>query len=68
MHAADDPIGLEHEIATRGRRDRRGVVAKPQGAGMFGERGEIARDQALLAGLRCALLAHRDRPSKSSLK
>ncbi len=68
MHATDDPVGLEHEIATGRRRDHRGVVGEPEGAGMLGERREIACDQPLLAGLRRAVLAHRDRTPKSSVK
>ena len=44
------PSDGEHEIAARGRRERRGIIDQAERAGMFGERPEIARDQALLAG------------------
>jgi len=64
LHAADDSIGLEYEIATRRRRDRGRIVGEPKGAGMFGKWLEIARDETLLAGLRCAVSAHRDPPPK----
>ena len=50
MHAADDAVGLEHEIATRGRRDHGRVVGEPERAGVLGQRPEIARNQALLPG------------------
>ncbi len=56
MHAADDAVGGEHEIAARGRRDRGGVVGEPEGAGMLGDRREIARDQTILAETRFASL------------
>ena len=59
MHAADDAVGLEHEIAARRRRDRGGIIGEPVSAGMFGERLEIARDQAIFAGFRCVLFVHR---------
>ncbi len=68
MHAADDGVGLEHQIASRRRRDRRGVVNEPERARMFGERLEIARDQAILAQFDCVLLAHGARPPKQSVK
>ena len=35
MHAADDAVGGEHEIAARRRRDRCGIVDQPEGAGML---------------------------------
>ena len=47
---ATRPSDGEHEIAARGRLDRRGIVKQTEGAGMLGERAEIALDQAILAG------------------
>jgi hypothetical protein len=35
---------------------------------MLGERREVARDQAILAGLRCAVVAHRHRLPEWSVK
>ena len=50
MHAADDAVGLEHEIAPRRRRNRGGIVGETERTGMGGDRPEIGRDQAVLAG------------------
>src|SRR5262249_3848454 len=57
MHAADDAVGLEYEVAAGRRLDHRGIVAEPERARMFRERREVARDQPLLAGF---LFAHRE--------
>jgi hypothetical protein len=35
---------------------------------MLGERREVARDQAIFAGLRCAVVAHRHRLSEWSVE
>jgi len=51
MHATDNAVGLEYEVAAGRRLDHRGIVAEPEGAGMFRERREVAPDQPLLAGL-----------------
>ncbi len=48
MHAADDGIRFENQIATRRRREKCGIVRQPQRAGMRGERLEETRDQAIL--------------------
>ena len=58
MHAANDAVGLEHDVASARRRDRGGVVDKTEGAGMLRQRLEIARDQAVLAGGLWLLHAH----------
>ena len=64
MHSGDDAVGLEHEVATRGRRDCRGIIEQAEGAWMGGERLEIARDEAILAGLGCLRFFHQNRPLK----
>ena len=51
MHAADDAVGLEHEIAPRRRRNGGGIVGEAERTGMGGDRPEIRRDQAVLARL-----------------
>ena len=48
MHAADDGIGLEHEIAAGRRRQDRGVIRKTERARMRRKRTKIARDQPIL--------------------
>ena len=48
MHAGDDAVGGQHQIAAGRRRHDGGVVAKTERARRRGERTEIARDQALL--------------------
>ena len=50
MHAADDGVGLEHEIAAGRRLDEGGIVGQAERAGMDGERREVARDQSVLGG------------------
>jgi hypothetical protein len=35
VHAGDQPVGLEHEIVPRGRRDGGGVVSEAERAGVF---------------------------------
>ena len=48
MYATDDRVGLEHEIASRRRREKCGVVGQPKRAGMGRERLKETRDQAIL--------------------
>ena len=48
MHAGNDAVGRQHEIAARRRRHDGGVVDQTESAGMRRERPKIARDQALL--------------------
>ena len=48
MHAADDGVGREHQIAARRRRDEGGVVGQTQRARMRRQRREVARDQTIL--------------------
>ena len=48
MHAADNGVGLEHQVAARGRRDEGGIVGEAERARMGGERLEEARDQTIL--------------------
>jgi hypothetical protein len=50
MHAADEPIRLEHQIAAGGRLQRSGVIEKSQGRRMLRQRTEVARDQTFLPG------------------
>ena len=50
MHAADDSVGLEHEIAAGRRLDEGGIVGQAERAGMDGDRREVARDQFVLGG------------------
>ena len=47
MHAADDGVGLEHQIAARRRREKGGIVGQAERAGMGRERLEETRDQAV---------------------
>src|SRR5438876_1221659 len=68
MHAGHDAIGLEHEVAASRRRDCSRVVGKAERAGMLCERREIARDEALLAGLRRVASIHRHPAPKQSIK
>ena len=49
MHAADDRVGLEHEVATGRRLDESGVVGKTKRARMRRQRLKEARDQPVLA-------------------
>ena len=53
MHAGDDAVGGEDEIASGRRRHDRGVVDKTEGARRRSERAEIARDQAVLGRIHC---------------
>ena len=63
MHAADDGVGLEHELVARRRRQHRRVVDQSERAGMPRERLEMARDQPVLAGrARSGVLAHGHQP------
>ncbi len=48
MHAGNDAVGGQNQIAAGRRRDCRRVIAEPEGAGMRRQRTEVARDQALL--------------------
>ena len=48
MHAGDDAVGRQHEIASGRRRHDGGVIDQAERAGMLGQRPEIARDQAIL--------------------
>ena len=68
MHPGNDAVRLEHEVAPRRRRERRRVIGESKRAGMLGERREVTRDQAILAGLRCAVVAHRHRLPEWSVK
>ena len=47
MHAADDGVGLEHQVAARRRLDEGGIVGKAERARMGRDRLEIARDQTV---------------------
>ena len=58
MHAADDGIGLEHDIAAGWRHQDRGVIGKAERARMRCERTKITRDQPILRGT-LGLLHHR---------
>ena len=51
VHAGNDAVGGEHEIASFRHAQDRGVVGEAEGAGMGGERPEMLRDQALLGRL-----------------
>ena len=50
MHAGNDAVGGQHDVASRRRRNDGGVIDQAESAGMLGERAEIARDQAILGG------------------
>jgi len=50
MHAADEPVGLEHQVAAGGRLERGGIVEKSQGCRMLRQSAEVAHDQVFLAG------------------
>ena len=50
MHADNDAVGREHDVASRRRRNDGGVIDQAKRAGMLGQRPEIARDQAVLGG------------------
>ncbi len=50
MHAADNGVGLEHQIAAGRRLDEGSVVAKTKRAGMRRDRREEFRDQAIFGG------------------
>ena len=64
MHPGDDAVGLEHEVATGRRRDCRGIIEQTEGSGMGGERFEVARDEPVLARLRCLRFLHANPPLK----
>src|ERR1700754_2653891 len=49
MHAFDDGVGGDDEVAG-GRFQDRGIVGQIEGAGIGGERTEIARDQGVFTG------------------
>jgi hypothetical protein len=48
MHANNNAVGGQHDVASGRRRNDGGVVDQAEGAGMLGQRPEIARDQAIL--------------------
>ena len=48
MHARDDPIGREHEIAPGGRRNGRSIVGEIERPRMGDDRPEIGGDEAVL--------------------
>ena len=50
MHAADNRIGLEHQVAARRRLDEGGIVGQAQRARMGRDRLEEARDQTVFTG------------------
>ncbi len=50
MDAADDAVGLEHEIAPRRRRNRCGIVGEPERARMRRDRPEVSGDQMIFGG------------------
>ena len=52
VHAGNDAVGREHQIASRRRRDRGRVVGEAERARMGRERPEIARDQAIFGRFR----------------
>ena len=58
MHPGDNAVGLEHEVAIGRRRECRGIIEQTEGSGMGGERFEVARDEPVLAGLRCLRFLH----------
>ena len=49
VHALDDGVRRHHDVGAVGLQ-RRGVVVEAEGAGIRGERPEVARDQRVLAG------------------
>jgi len=50
VHAGDDAVGGQHDVAAGRRRNDGGVIAQAERAGMLGQRPEIARDQAVFGG------------------
>ena len=50
MHADNDAVGGQHDVASRRRRNDGGVIDQAERAGMLGQRPEIARDQAVFGG------------------
>jgi hypothetical protein len=58
MHAAHEPVGRQHQIATERRRQDRGIVGKPKRAGMGRERRKEARDHPVLGGHTFCVGAH----------
>ncbi len=48
MHPADDRVGFEHNVVSRRRHERGGIVEQSECARMSGERTEISRDQPIL--------------------
>ena len=66
MHAADDGVGLEHQIAARRRRDEGGIVGQAERARMGRERLEIARDQTIFGRHVGRRLGHRRHPAARS--
>src|SRR5690242_4051874 len=58
MHAADEPVGGQHEIAVRRRRESGRIVGKAKRAGMCRERREEARDQPVLGRASVFVGAH----------
>ena len=51
MHAANDAIGLEHDVAARRWSNDCGVIHERKGAGVLCKRSEIFCDEAVLTGL-----------------
>jgi hypothetical protein len=49
MHAGDDAVGGQHQIAPRRRRQDRGVIGKTERAGRSCERTEIFCDQVVFS-------------------
>ena len=52
MHANNDAVGGQHDVAARRRRNDGSVIDQAKSAGMLGQRPEIARDQAVLGRFR----------------
>ena len=57
MHAGDDAVGRQHQIASGRRRQPAASSARPQRARIRGQRAEIARDQAFLGQFICVRIA-----------
>ena len=59
MHAANDAVCLEHNVAAGRRLEDGGIVQEREGSGMRRQRPEIARDQVILARSGLLLIRHR---------
>ena len=52
MHAGDDAIGGENDIAAGWRRERGSIVDQPEGAGRGRQRAEVTRYQSVFGRFR----------------